>query len=84
MGINSLEGILANLSELSNSDKRWLAHHLMEQVEPVTQDRDSDTMKLLDEMYAIPNDYPMSASEHIGLLRNTRMSSITRNNDICL
>lgn len=79
-----LDGILSELSKLSESNKRWLADKLYEQVKVETTVRDKDTTLFLDKLLAMPSHYEMSSDEHMDMIRSTRQSGVTRNVDIAL
>lgn len=79
-----IDGILAELSKLSNSNKRWLADKLYEQVEKENGVRDQDTQLFLDKLMSMPSHYEMTADEHMEMIRSTRQSGVTRNVDIAL
>lgn len=79
-----VNAILAELSKLSDSNKRWLADKLYEQVEKENAVYDQDTAIFLDKLLTMPSHYEMSADEHLEMIRSARQSGVTRNVDIAL
>lgn len=79
-----LDAILSDLSGLSNSNKRWLADRLYEQIEPVNIVHDKETEKFLNELLAMPSNYDLTADDHMEMVRASRQSGITRNVEVAL
>ena len=79
----SLDSILNSLGFLSNSNKRWLAEHLMEQVnkaesiEEATVEKTADDA-FFDDLFSTPYDNPQTAEEAKRVIREGRHSGLTR------
>lgn len=74
----SLEGLLMSLSSLAPNNKRWLAEHLLEQINNAKEDVQTPDEKFMSEFFALPYDNPMTAEEKKNMIRSSRQTGITR------
>ncbi|MBQ7494719.1 MAG: hypothetical protein IJT75_03000 [Bacteroidaceae bacterium] len=81
----SLDAILQALGFLSNSNKRWLAEHLIEQAakeetvekDSIDAERQSDE-EFFKDLFSTPLDNPMTAEDMKRVIRENRHSGVTR------
>ena len=76
----SLDSILQTLGFLSNSNKRWLAEHLIEQAGKDEAEAEADNQsdeEFFKEFFALPYDNPMTAEEAKRIIRESRHFGVT-------
>lgn len=77
----SLDSILRSIGFLSNSNKRWLAEHLIEQLakeEAETEAEKQSDEEFFRDLFSTPYDNPMTAEEAKHVIRESRCSGVTR------